>query len=174
MPAANNSSSAAGFVPAAYNAMKAALITYSKQLSQFVGKFNVRVNSICPGPIYFEGGAWEMIKGTNQKFYDAGLMYGERSTMITAAAHAIARDRRNPFVARRGGAFPGLRGREVHRAAGDDGGDGVLVDHLRHGVAQQDDVLVEGLDLALQLDAVDQVDGHRHVLASQRVQEGVL
>jgi NAD(P)-dependent dehydrogenase (short-subunit alcohol dehydrogenase family) len=29
------------------------------------------VNSICPGPIYFEGGAWEMIKGTNQKFYDA-------------------------------------------------------------------------------------------------------
>jgi 3-oxoacyl-[acyl-carrier protein] reductase len=51
--------------------MKAALITYSKQLSQFVGKFNVRVNSICPGPIYFEGGAWEMIKGTNQKFYDA-------------------------------------------------------------------------------------------------------
>ena len=59
--------------PMAYNAMKAALITYSKQLSQFVGKSNVRVNSICPGPIYFEGGAWEMIKGTNQKFYDSTL-----------------------------------------------------------------------------------------------------
>jgi NAD(P)-dependent dehydrogenase (short-subunit alcohol dehydrogenase family) len=59
--------------PMAYNAMKAALITYSKQLSQFVGKQNVRVNSISPGPIYFEGGAWEMIKGTNQKFYDATL-----------------------------------------------------------------------------------------------------
>jgi NAD(P)-dependent dehydrogenase (short-subunit alcohol dehydrogenase family) len=57
--------------PMAYNAMKAALITYSKQLSQFVGKDNVRVNSLCPGPIYFEGGAWEMIKGTNQKFYDS-------------------------------------------------------------------------------------------------------
>ncbi len=57
--------------PMAYNAMKAALITYSKQLSQFVGKYNVRVNSLCPGPIYFEGGAWEMIKGTNQKFYDS-------------------------------------------------------------------------------------------------------
>ena len=57
--------------PMAYNAMKAALITYSKQLSQFVGKHNVRVNSVCPGPVYFEGGAWEMIKGTNQKFYDA-------------------------------------------------------------------------------------------------------
>lgn len=59
--------------PMAYNAMKAALITYSKQLSQFVGRQNVRVNSVCPGPIYFEGGAWEMIKGTNQKFYDSTL-----------------------------------------------------------------------------------------------------
>jgi NAD(P)-dependent dehydrogenase (short-subunit alcohol dehydrogenase family) len=59
--------------PMAYNAMKAALITYSKQLSQFVGRENVRVNSVSPGPIYFEGGAWEMIKGTNQKFYESTL-----------------------------------------------------------------------------------------------------
>ena len=59
--------------PMAYNAMKASLITYAKQLSQFVGKQNVRVNSVSPGPIYFEGGAWEMIKGTNQKFYDSTL-----------------------------------------------------------------------------------------------------
>jgi len=59
--------------PMAYNAMKAALITYSKQLSQFVGKHNVRVNTVSPGPIYFEGGAWEMIKGTNQKFFDSTL-----------------------------------------------------------------------------------------------------
>jgi 3-oxoacyl-[acyl-carrier protein] reductase len=56
--------------PMAYNAMKAALITYAKQLSQFVGKKNVRVNTVSPGPIYFEGGAWEMIKGTQPKFYD--------------------------------------------------------------------------------------------------------
>ncbi len=61
------------YVPMAYNAMKAALITYAKQLSQFVGKRNVRVNSVCPGPIYFEGGAWEMIKSTNAKMYDATL-----------------------------------------------------------------------------------------------------
>ncbi len=59
--------------PMAYNAMKAALINYSKQLSSFVGKHGVRVNCISPGPVYFEGGAWEMIKGTNQKFYDATL-----------------------------------------------------------------------------------------------------
>lgn len=61
------------YAPMAYNAMKAALITYSKQLSQFVGRKNVRVNTVCPGPIYFEGGAWEMIKSTNQKMYEATL-----------------------------------------------------------------------------------------------------
>ena len=56
--------------PMAYNAIKAGLITYSKQLSQFVGRKNVRVNTVSPGPIYFEGGAWEMIKGTQAKLYD--------------------------------------------------------------------------------------------------------
>lgn len=56
--------------PMAYNAIKAGLITYSKQLSQHVGRKGVRVNAVSPGPIYFEGGAWEMIKGTQPKFYD--------------------------------------------------------------------------------------------------------
>ena len=32
-----------------------------------------RVNTVSPGPIYFEGGAWEMIKGTMPKFYDSTL-----------------------------------------------------------------------------------------------------
>jgi NAD(P)-dependent dehydrogenase (short-subunit alcohol dehydrogenase family) len=59
--------------PMAYNAIKAGLITYGKQLSQFVGKKNVRVNTVSPGPIYFEGGAWEMIQGTQAKFYDWAL-----------------------------------------------------------------------------------------------------
>ena len=55
----------------AYNAMKAALINYGAQLSQFVRAEGVRVNSVSPGPIYFEGGAWEMIKGTMPKFYES-------------------------------------------------------------------------------------------------------
>jgi NAD(P)-dependent dehydrogenase (short-subunit alcohol dehydrogenase family) len=59
--------------PMAYNAMKAALVTYGKQLSQHVGKKGVRVNTVSPGPIYFEGGAWEMIKGSQPKFYDWAL-----------------------------------------------------------------------------------------------------
>lgn len=60
-------------VPQAFNAMKAALITYAKQLSQHVGKLGVRVNSISPGPIYFEGGAWELIKGTMAKLFEYAL-----------------------------------------------------------------------------------------------------
>ena len=59
--------------PMAYNAMKAGLINYAKQLANFVGKSNVRVNTVTPGPIYFEGGAWEMIKGTSAKFYESTL-----------------------------------------------------------------------------------------------------
>jgi 3-oxoacyl-[acyl-carrier protein] reductase len=50
-------------MPQAYNAMKAALITYAKQLSQAVGGQGVRVNSVSPGPIYFAGGAWNWIEG---------------------------------------------------------------------------------------------------------------
>lgn len=60
-------------VPQAFNAMKVALITYSKQLAQFVGKKGVRVNSVSPGPIYFDGGNWELIKGTMPKVYDYAM-----------------------------------------------------------------------------------------------------
>ena len=60
-------------VPQAFNAMKAALVTYAKQLSQHVGKRGVRVNSVCPGPVYFDGGNWELIKGTMPKLFDHAL-----------------------------------------------------------------------------------------------------
>jgi hypothetical protein len=50
----------------------------------------------------------------------------------------------------------------------------MLVDHLRYGVAQQDNVLVERLDLSLQLDAVDEVDRHRDMFSPEGVKEGIL
>lgn len=58
-------------VPQAYNAMKAALLTYSGQLSQAVGPKGIRVNSVSPGPIYFEGGAWSMIEKGMPDLYNA-------------------------------------------------------------------------------------------------------
>lgn len=59
--------------PQAYNAMKAPLVTWGKQLALFHGKNNVRVNVVSPGPVEFEGGNWDMIKGTMEKFYNAQL-----------------------------------------------------------------------------------------------------
>ncbi len=59
--------------PMAYNAVKCAIINYTSQLAEFVAKNNVRVNAVSPGPIYFEGGAWEMIKGAQPDFYKATM-----------------------------------------------------------------------------------------------------
>jgi 3-oxoacyl-[acyl-carrier protein] reductase len=59
--------------PQAYNAMKASLITWGKQLALFHGKDGIRVNMVSPGPIEFEGGNWDMIKGTMEKFYNSQL-----------------------------------------------------------------------------------------------------
>lgn len=59
--------------PQPYNALKASLITWGKQLALAHGKDNVRVNVVSPGPVEFEGGNWEMIKGTMEKFYSSIL-----------------------------------------------------------------------------------------------------
>ena len=37
------------------------------------GRNGVRVNVVSPGPIEFEGGNWDMIKGTMEKFYNSQL-----------------------------------------------------------------------------------------------------
>jgi hypothetical protein len=63
---------------------------------------------------------------------------------------------------------------EIDRAAWHDGGDGVFVNHLRHGIAQQHHVLIKRFNLSLELDAVDQVNGDWHMLAAQYVEERVL
>src|SRR3546814_12500333 len=59
--------------PQAYNAMKASLVTWGKQLALFHGKDGIRVNVVSPGPVEFEGGNWDMIKGTMAKFYQSQL-----------------------------------------------------------------------------------------------------
>jgi 3-oxoacyl-[acyl-carrier protein] reductase len=41
-----------------YNAVKAAEISLAKAMSQQLAKDNIRVNSIAPGSIMFEGGSW--------------------------------------------------------------------------------------------------------------------
>ena len=57
--------------PQAYNAMKASLVTGGKQLALHHGKDGIRCNVVSPGPVEFEGGNWEMLKGAMEKFYNA-------------------------------------------------------------------------------------------------------
>lgn len=58
-------------VPQAFNAIKGALLTYSKQLGQALGPKGIRVNAVSPGPIAFPGGNWEAIKGVAPELYEA-------------------------------------------------------------------------------------------------------
>jgi 3-oxoacyl-[acyl-carrier protein] reductase len=45
-----------------YGAIKAATVNYAAQLAQNWGGKGIRSNSVSPGPIYVEGGAWQHIK----------------------------------------------------------------------------------------------------------------
>ncbi len=60
-------------IPQGYNAMKAAVITHAGDLSQALAPRGIRVNTVSPGPIFFEGGNWEMIKQAMPKIYEAAL-----------------------------------------------------------------------------------------------------
>jgi 3-oxoacyl-[acyl-carrier protein] reductase len=60
-------------VPQAFNAIKAALVTYGKQLSQAWGPKGIRINCVMPGPISFPSGNWEMIKTAAPELYETTL-----------------------------------------------------------------------------------------------------
>ncbi|MEL6950059.1 MAG: SDR family oxidoreductase [Pseudomonadota bacterium] len=59
--------------PQPYNAMKAAVINYMSAMSQALAPKGIRVNTISPGPIYVEGGAWNWVKDNIPDFYKATL-----------------------------------------------------------------------------------------------------
>jgi len=54
----------------AYNAMKGAMIQYAGALAQDLGPKGIRVNSVCPGPIFIEGGSWDQIKQHMTPLYE--------------------------------------------------------------------------------------------------------
>jgi 3-oxoacyl-[acyl-carrier protein] reductase len=60
-------------LPAAYNALKAALITYGSQLSEALAPQNIRVNCVSPGAIEFPGGTWDQAKREMPDLYQATI-----------------------------------------------------------------------------------------------------
>lgn len=46
--------------PMHYSVAKASLIAYSKLLSRRLANQGIRVNCVCPGNMYFEGGTWDI------------------------------------------------------------------------------------------------------------------
>lgn len=53
-----------------YGAIKAATINHAAQLAQNWGDKGIRSNSLSPGPIYIEGGAWQGIKENYFELYE--------------------------------------------------------------------------------------------------------
>ena len=72
------------FATGSYGAMKAALIHYSKGLSnQFVAK-GIRVNVVSPGNTYFEGGIWHNIERGNPDLFKTAMSLNPTGRMGTA------------------------------------------------------------------------------------------
>ena len=59
--------------PPSYAAAKAALISYSKTMAVQLAPNHIRVNTIAPGSIEFEGGLWSQMKQNNKPFYEMAL-----------------------------------------------------------------------------------------------------
>ena len=53
-----------------YGAIKAATVNHAAQLAQNWGDKGIRSNSVSPGPIYIEGGAWQNIKENYFDLYE--------------------------------------------------------------------------------------------------------
>jgi NAD(P)-dependent dehydrogenase (short-subunit alcohol dehydrogenase family) len=76
----------------AYGAMKAALVNYAGQLSARYGRKGMRVNTVSPGPIFFEGGVWDQIRRRQPAIFEsaARLSVLERHGTAEEVARAVA------------------------------------------------------------------------------------
>ncbi|TRY33784.1 SDR family NAD(P)-dependent oxidoreductase [Aliiglaciecola sp. M165] len=75
-----------------YGAIKAALISYATQLATKLGKNNIRVNLVSPGPIYHEGGFWQQVEQQKPDLYKrakAVSVFGRLGTSQEVANAAV-------------------------------------------------------------------------------------
>ena len=59
--------------PTAYAAFKAGLLNYAKNLSRELAPESIRVNSVVPGPVFVEGGAWDQVRAQKPEEFDKVL-----------------------------------------------------------------------------------------------------
>ena len=57
--------------PSSYMSLKAAATAYAAGLAQTLAAKGIRVNTISPGPIFFDQGPWDRIKAGVPEFYEA-------------------------------------------------------------------------------------------------------
>jgi len=56
-----------------YAALKAAAIQHAASQARALAAKKIRVNVISPGPIYFDGGPWEKVRGSRPEMYEQAL-----------------------------------------------------------------------------------------------------
>ena len=76
--------------PVPYSALKAALISHSKNLAVALSARRIRVNVVAPGSIEFDGGVWDQVKRADRPRYDAMLATIPSGRMGTAEEVADA------------------------------------------------------------------------------------
>lgn len=57
--------------PGSYGPMKAAMVAYANNLGQAQASKGIRVNIVSPGPVFFEGGNWDVIKQHMPQLFDS-------------------------------------------------------------------------------------------------------
>jgi NAD(P)-dependent dehydrogenase (short-subunit alcohol dehydrogenase family) len=75
-----------------YSAFKAAVTNWTLGQAQVLGKMGIRCNVVQPGPIFVDGGDWDMIKGRMPEFYQqtqATHPMGDLGT-VSDVANAVA------------------------------------------------------------------------------------
>ena len=79
--------------PNAYSALKAAVLHHSAAQARALAPKGIRVNTVSPGPIEFEGGDWQKIKEGRREVYDEVLAkipvgrYGRPEDIANAVAY---------------------------------------------------------------------------------------
>jgi 3-oxoacyl-[acyl-carrier protein] reductase len=68
----------------AYNSLKAAVINYTAGLAQNLAKDGIRANCVSPGPVFVEGGSWDMIRQHMAPFYDSTVKASPGGRLGTA------------------------------------------------------------------------------------------